>query len=1169
MNILRNHLPHRGKDFRIPMKLAGLKLKDHLLWTWGCEVWFSEPEYFPNSTRRRRGIFLGLSDLKLGYVVLDLETGDIIESRDCKFMEKSFPFRETLRPCEINLDYDKLPSHQPPQQITLDSDSVIVAPPVLPASDEPLVEAPLLPVHGEQIVEDDESKVPAIAGHDSKDNNVVSPVEHVNDEDWEGQLTPISLQWGDDSMDEPTLDLKNLPHNTTTQTLPPVPETDDSDFDIPLDTNDLTDTIILPKNPNHDNSIPYSPSTPILDSSTLDELTKTEIIHTTDNLPTDYDIKTETKIGEPPLGTKENTPNESPPGKPLLENGGDERKHTLRRSTRIENDKIKSKLIKLNKLETGKINKISTTYDNSNPLNITVDGKTNKYRRKHIRINVGKKDKNKNNTTTTTPNETPKTTENASPPKQKKRKYQKFLFDPNKETPQPVPIKELGTKKEKNIYWEIQEITDVRKNEEFTSDDGLEYKVIWKPLKDGTTLDYTWEPKQNLKYSKKTINDFFKSETGLQRKPLVDRVHAERKLKGKEMRRRKVKTKYTTGTGTGLCGINEEEYSFLTAPILDTSGQLPFWTTQGTENHEAYEAVEAHGSKPIELPPSYQEHVHYTPEDISLEDCLNIAMGAIEELIDPDTITVPKNRKQAMEHDYRDEFIKAEITELAGIHQHGTFKEVICPPDRTPITCRWVYDIKKLKNGQIEKFKARLVCHGFKQKPGIDFNKTFSSTTQIRTFRVFVATAIQHNWDITAYDISNAYLNSYLDTDIYMKWPDGYPSENKGTVIKLIKGLYGLKQSGRLWQQTLFETLSELGFQVCKSEASVLFKRDTKEGNFVIISFVDDLCLGGASKKLRKQVEDLLKSRFLLKCLGELSQFVGIGIDYGKKLGLRTVKLHQEAYWRRAIKKFNLENAKISKVPAVGYRLSKLSCPTTEEKKAKIDYEYISATGTQLYGAVCTRPDIFFAVTQLARFNSNPGQDHVKASKQLFQYLKGTMSDGIHYTQDKNFNGKMKIHCYVDSDWAGCPDTRRSTMGYVIMISNGPVSWKSKMMPMVALSSCEAEFMALSEVCRELMWICRFYDEIGIDYEVPHIFCDSQSAIAWAEDPIQHQRNKHIEIKYYYCRDVVSNDKARLFYLCSTRQLADVMTKPTGKQINDRLKPPLMGQTYQNFINEI
>ena len=120
--------------------------------------------------------------------------------------------------------------------------------------------------------------------------------------------------------------------------------------------------------------------------------------------------------------------------------------------------------------------------------------------------------------------------------------------------------------------------------------------------------------------------------------------------------------------------------------------------------------------------------------------------------------------------------------------------------------------------------------------------------------------------------------------------------------------------------------------------------------------------------------------------------------------------------------------------------------------------------------------------------------------------------------------------------------------------------WKSKLMPMVAQSSCEAEFMALSEVCREIMWILRFYEELGIECEVPHLFCDSQSAIAWADDPIQHQRNKHIEIKYYYCRDVVAADKVRLFYICTTEQLADLLTKPTGKQIIDRLKPGLMGQ---------
>jgi hypothetical protein len=132
-------------------------------------------------------------------------------------------------------------------------------------------------------------------------------------------------------------------------------------------------------------------------------------------------------------------------------------------------------------------------------------------------------------------------------------------------------------------------------------------------------------------------------------------------------------------------------------------------------------------------------------------------------------------------------------------------------------------------------------------------------------------------------------------------------------------------------------------------------------------------------------------------------------------------------------------------------------------------------------------------------------------------------------------------------------------MGYVIKISDGPVSWKSRLMPMVAQSSCEAEFMALAEVCREVMWICRFYDEIGISYHIPEIFCDSQSAIAWSEDPIQHQRNKHIEIKYYYCRDLVTADCVRLFYVITGKQEADPQTKPVGPQIMNRLKPGFMG----------
>ena len=198
---------------------------------------------------------------------------------------------------------------------------------------------------------------------------------------------------------------------------------------------------------------------------------------------------------------------------------------------------------------------------------------------------------------------------------------------------------------------------------------------------------------------------------------------------------------------------------------------------------------------------------------------------------------------------------------------------------------------------------------------------------------------------------------------------------------------------------------------------------------------------------------------------------------------------------------------------------------------------------------------------QLARFKSNPGETHVKASKQVLRYLNDDPSKGIKYTKTKDFDGKIRIIAYVDSDWAGCVDTRRSTMGYIIKVANGPTSWKSKTIKSLALSSCEAEFVALSEVCRELMWMCRFLDELGIQYHTPEIHCDSSSAIRWAEDPVQHQRNKHVELKYYYCRDLVTADKVRVFKVHTTLNCADIMTKPVGKQILDKLLPTAMGQT--------
>ena len=420
---------------------------------------------------------------------------------------------------------------------------------------------------------------------------------------------------------------------------------------------------------------------------------------------------------------------------------------------------------------------------------------------------------------------------------------------------------------------------------------------------------------------------------------------------------------------------------------------------------------------------------------------------------------------------------------------------------------------------------------------------------------------------MTQYDISNAFLNAELDNKLFMKPPPGYPLRDKNKLLLLRKALYGLKQASRLWQQTLYGTLKEMGLDVCKTESGVM-KIRSKEGKLTILLFwVDDIICSSNDEAMRARIVKKLESDFLVKCLGPLSHYIGIVLDpIDNEEGYI---IHQGPYHKRYIKKYLDEYAKICSIPALSHtRLSELDCPVTDEDKAKIIFPYMSSTGSLLYSALCTRPDIFFAVIQLARFNANPGKTHVKANQQVLRYIKGTMNQGLKFSKDKNFDGKIRIRAFVDSDWAGCIDTRRSTMGYIIHVSGCPVAWKSKLMKTLALSSCEAEFMALTEVCREIMWMCRFLEELGIDYHMPEIYCDSSSAINWACDPIQHQRNKHVELKYYFVRDQVMNGKVIAFKIHGTRNHSDPMTKPVGPQILRRHLPAMTGFAEPNIGTE-
>ena len=567
----------------------------------------------------------------------------------------------------------------------------------------------------------------------------------------------------------------------------------------------------------------------------------------------------------------------------------------------------------------------------------------------------------------------------------------------------------------------------------------------------------------------------------------------------------------------------------------------------------------------VPLPPDYSGHMHFTEADISLDKVINYCFlskdgnDIFKEILNAQEASSiempPKTQAEMLRGNKVDEYIEAEERELAGIVKHGTYEIVIEPKGRNKITCRWVYDIKRDNNNNTTLHKARLVVHGYKQVEGVDYTKTFSSTAQMRSFRTIVMLATAYDLDLHQYDISNAFLNGELEEEIYMEYPPGYPGE-PGTCLKLKKGLYGLKQAARIWNKALTKVLGKAGLKICKTEPGVLYHPDT----FCLVCLhVDDIIICTSDKALRKSIEKLLNMEFLVKDLGKLTTYVGVEVI---RKG-NSIQMKQTAYSNRVIDRFKrvLQQFKFktsSNTPNLAEKLSKIDVPF-EPDTSTLEYPFPSVVGSLMYLVTATRPDMMQPVLQLARFMAGWGETHIKAANKALKYVNATTDQGITFTRPPDFDGKLRILCFSDSDWAGCPDTRRSTAGYVIIVCGGPISWKSQTIKSLAHSSCEAEYNALSTVGKEIVWLCNFFDEVGVEYHTPQIFCDSSSAIDWAEDPIQHQRTKHVEIDFYYIRDIVASQKVELYKIDTTENLADVFTKNVDAATFEFLKPYIMG----------
>ena len=398
-------------------------------------------------------------------------------------------------------------------------------------------------------------------------------------------------------------------------------------------------------------------------------------------------------------------------------------------------------------------------------------------------------------------------------------------------------------------------------------------------------------------------------------------------------------------------------------------------------------------------------------------------------------------------------------------------------------------------------------------------------------------------------DVKTAFLHSTLEETVYIQQPTGYEEGDK--VCKLQKALYGLKQSPRVWYNTLHDYFKSLGYQRTNADHSV-FLHSNKT---IVAVYVDDLLIFGPDMSVIQELKAQLRQKFDMTDLGPCSHYLGMEITRDRVKG--TLRMAQTTYLDKVLCAFNMADCKPVSTPMdQGLKLVK----ETEKTAAPEDVRrFQSAIGSLMYAMIETRPDIAFAVSTLSQFASNPNEEHWKALKHVFRYLKGTMSLGITYGGDGSLVG------YTDSDWAGDAATRKSTSGYLFKLANGAISWSSKRQPTVALSSCEAEYMAMTQGVKEAVWLRGLLHELG--YEMPdtdtvRLYGDNMGSLALAQNPEFHTRSKHIGVQWHFVREKIQDHTVAVEYLKTEDMVADGLTKALGKTKFESFVK-LMGMTTQ------
>ena len=514
---------------------------------------------------------------------------------------------------------------------------------------------------------------------------------------------------------------------------------------------------------------------------------------------------------------------------------------------------------------------------------------------------------------------------------------------------------------------------------------------------------------------------------------------------------------------------------------------------------------------------------------------------------------IPNSYKQAMASPKASFCQKGIDKELASQHKNKTWQLVPRSQASNVLTSRWVFRVKQLpdESGKlVETAKGRLVARGFEQVEGLECTETFAPVFKFTTIRLLLALVAHFDLELHQMDVVTAFLNGDLEEEIYMEQPDGCIDKAKpDSVCKLLKAIYGPKQTHRQWHSKIDEFLIvELGFKTTRSDPCLYIRR---QGNVIMIMalYVDDLLLAGSDLEAILWMKNELNKRFDMKDLGEAKTCIGLEIDRIRSENILTVT--QSKYAQAVLTRFKMSTSNPCVTPMdQSYHVAKQVAETdTEDKPCSAPYR--QAIGCLMFLMVGTRPDIAFAIGKLSQHCADPRESHWTGVKRVLRYLRGSQRLGLVFGKD---DLGTELHGYSDADWGGCLQSRRSTSGYVFKLCGGPISWASRKQTVVAKSTCEAEYIALCEACKEAAWLRRFHaDVLGATSDPTlRIGCDNTGTIAFAQNESTNRRNKHIDITYHFVRDAVQRKLVTLYHCPTAEMPADILTKPLGRVLFEK-----------------